>query len=100
MAPFQLDEGLLSPPQHRGMVASRDRRASTPSPILEAMSQTSPVESVATATTNTRPGSFVEVFISIEDDLFLFDALHEQVCVVPREHAKAFLQEANQMLVS
>lgn len=52
---------------------------------------------LATATSNARSGSLVNVLTRIDDDLLLFDPLNEQICIVPRESATAFLQEANQM---
>lgn len=52
---------------------------------------------LATARTNTTAGSVVPVPVNIDEDLLLFDPKNNQLLVVPRQSAKAFLQEANHM---
>jgi hypothetical protein len=52
---------------------------------------------IASAKTNRTSGSTVDALTSFDEDLLLLDPHNDQVCVVPREHAKTFLQEANQM---
>lgn len=54
---------------------------------------------LGTATTNRRAGSVVDVRASLDTELLLLDPRNDQVLVVPREKASAFLREANQMEV-
>ena len=48
-------------------------------------------------TTNTSRGTVAPAKATFDADLLLLDPKHESVVVVPKEHAKAFIQEANQM---
>lgn len=48
-------------------------------------------------TTNTNRGTVAPAKATFDADLLLLDPKHECVLVVPKEHAKAFIQEANQM---
>lgn len=48
-------------------------------------------------TTNTNRGTVAPAKATFDADLLLLDPKHESVVVVPKEHAKAFIQEANQM---
>lgn len=48
-------------------------------------------------TTNTSRGTVAPAKTTFDADLLLLDPKNESVVVVPKEHAKAFIQEANQM---
>lgn len=48
-------------------------------------------------TTNTNRGTVAPAKATFDADLLLLDPKNESVVVVPKEHAKAFIQEANQM---
>lgn len=48
-------------------------------------------------TTNTNRGTVAPAKATFDADLLLLDPKNESVVVVPKEHAKAFFQEANQM---
>jgi hypothetical protein len=52
---------------------------------------------LGTANTNTARGSSTDAKATHDADLLLFDPKNEAVLVVPKEKAKEFLQEANQM---
>jgi hypothetical protein len=59
------------------------------------MSTDTPV--LGTARTNATPGSVAEVKVRIDEELLLLDPSNDELLIVPREHARAFLQEANHM---
>ena len=61
------------------------------------MSEAATTTPLGTGSSNTRSNSIAEAIASFDEELLLFDPLNEQICVVPQEHAKAFLAEANQM---
>jgi hypothetical protein len=54
---------------------------------------------LGTSTTNTTQGSVATAKATFDADLLLLNPKDGAVVVVPKEHAKAFLQEANQMAV-
>lgn len=52
---------------------------------------------LGTGTTNTNRGTVAPAKATFDADLLLLDPKNESVVVIPKEHAKAFIQEANQM---
>lgn len=50
-----------------------------------------------TAQSNITTGSVAHAHTTLDEELLLFNAETSEMLVVPQEHAKAFLQEANQM---
>lgn len=52
---------------------------------------------LGTGTTNTTKGTVAPAKASLDADLLLLDPKNGSVVVIPKEHAKAFVQEANQM---
>lgn len=50
-----------------------------------------------TAQSNITTGSVAPAHTTLDEELLLFNAETSEMLVVPQEHAKAFLQEANQM---
>lgn len=54
---------------------------------------------LGTGTTNPNKGTVAPAKASYDTDLLLFDPKNEAVVVIPKEKAKEFMQEANQMAV-
>lgn len=52
---------------------------------------------LGTGSTNTTRGTVAQASTTFDADLLLLDPKNAEVIVVPKEHAKAFVQEANQM---
>lgn len=52
---------------------------------------------LGSGTTNTKQGSVAPAKATFDADLLLLDPKNGAVIVIPKEHAKAFVQEANQM---
>jgi hypothetical protein len=52
---------------------------------------------LGTGNTNTNRGTVAQASTTFDADLLLLDPRNAAVIVVPKEHAKAFVQEANQM---
>lgn len=52
---------------------------------------------LGTGTTNTNRGTIAPAKATFDADLLLLDPKNESVVVIPKEHAKAFIQEANQV---
>ncbi len=52
---------------------------------------------LGTGTTNTNRGTVAPAKATFDADLLLLDPKNESVVVIPKEHAKAFIQEANQV---
>jgi len=52
---------------------------------------------LGTSTTNTTRGTVAPAKTTLDADLLLLDPKNGSVVVIPKEHAKAFVQEANQM---
>lgn len=52
---------------------------------------------LGSGTTNSTPGSIAQAKATFDADLLLLDPKNQSVVVIPKENAKAFMQEANQM---
>lgn len=61
------------------------------------MATANPQQAQGSSVTNTRTGSVKDAYRDTDVELLLLNADKEELVVVPKQHAKAFLEEANRM---